>query len=58
MNVGPHHTLNRGYAIITRRKDGKLVQSADQVQTDDAIDARLASGSLAATVDEVIMPKK
>ena len=54
MNVGPQATLNRGYAIVTRRADGRLVQSGADVSSGDAINARLASGALYCTIDEVV----
>ncbi|MFT3904765.1 MAG: exodeoxyribonuclease VII large subunit [Steroidobacteraceae bacterium] len=47
--VSPLATLGRGFAVITRR-DGTLVQRADQLQVGEEFDARLASGGLRARV--------
>jgi len=48
--VSPGRTLDRGYAIVTRADDGKLVRASKQVAVGDAIDTRLASGRLRSTV--------
>jgi exodeoxyribonuclease VII large subunit len=44
--VGPVGTLDRGYAIVTRTVDGKLVRRTEQVRVGDDIDTRLAHGKL------------
>ncbi len=44
--VGPVGTLDRGYAIVTRAVDGKLVRTTEQVRVGDDIDTRLADGNL------------
>jgi exodeoxyribonuclease VII large subunit len=48
--VSPGRTLERGYAIVTRSADGKLVRAAQQVAAGDEIDTRLASGRLRSTI--------
>jgi exodeoxyribonuclease VII large subunit len=48
--VSPGRTLDRGYAIVTRAVDGKLVRAANEVAVGDEIDTRLASGQLRSTV--------
>jgi exodeoxyribonuclease VII large subunit len=48
--VSPGRTLDRGYAIVTRAADGKLVRASKQVAVGDEIDTRLASGQLRSTV--------
>lgn len=50
--VGPVATLDRGYAIVTRARDGKLVRAADQVRVGEEIDTRLAHGRLRSTIKE------
>ena len=51
--VSPLATLDRGYAIVTDAAGG-IVTEAAQLAAGDRIEARLASGSLRATVDEVL----
>ncbi|MDH4049129.1 MAG: exodeoxyribonuclease VII large subunit [Gammaproteobacteria bacterium] len=48
--VSPLATLDRGYAIVTDRKSGRILSNAASVAVGDAIEARLATGSIAATV--------
>ena len=50
--MSPLATLERGYAIVMRRDNGALVTDSSTVQVGTAIDVRLASGRLAATVNE------
>lgn len=49
--LSPLATLNRGYAIVRSR--GEAVRSASVVAPADALEIQLATGSLAATVDEI-----
>jgi exodeoxyribonuclease VII large subunit len=51
--MNPVRTLDRGYAIVTRRKDGAILRSATSVQTGEQVHAWLARGSLQCSVDEV-----
>lgn len=48
--VSPGRTLDRGYAIVTRVEDGKLVRASNQVAVGEEIHTRLASGQLRSTV--------
>jgi len=49
--LSPRATLARGYAIV--RADGGALRDAATVSPGDAVDIELATGELAATVDEV-----
>lgn len=51
--VSPLATLGRGYAIIKRLADGRLVRTAKDVAVGDPIEARLAQGSLMCSVDKI-----
>jgi exodeoxyribonuclease VII large subunit len=48
--VSPLATLERGFAVVTRARDGQLITAAAQVDEGEHIEARLASGRLHATV--------
>lgn len=48
--VSPLATLERGYAIVTRESDGRVVADPVEVAGGDTIRARLARGELVATV--------
>jgi len=48
--VSPLATLERGYAIVTRVEDGRLVTDADEAKAGTEIEARLARGRLRARV--------
>ena len=48
--VSPLATLERGFAIVTRGADGQLVTDAGSLQVGDEIRARMAQGSVRATV--------
>ena len=50
--VSPLATLGRGFAVLTRSVDGALITDAGQVAPGESIDARLAHGSLRASVIE------
>lgn len=49
--LSPLATLERGYAIVSRRDDGSIVTDARRIATGDPIDIRLAEGGLGAVVD-------
>ena len=51
--VSPLATLERGYAIVTRHRDGTVVRRAVTVQPGEQVEARLTEGLLLCTVDEV-----
>ena len=48
--VSPLATLERGFAVVTRASDGALITDAKQLAVGEAFDARLAHGSLRASV--------
>jgi exodeoxyribonuclease VII large subunit len=48
--VSPLATLGRGFAVITRGSDGALITNAAQLMPGEQFDARLAEGSLRASV--------
>ena len=52
-SLSPLATLERGYAIVSRRDDRTLVTDSAQVARGTVIDLRLGRGALGATVDEV-----
>lgn len=49
-SVSPLATLDRGYAMVTDPASGRVVSDASQVSVGDKISARLASGTVDATV--------
>jgi len=51
--VSPLATLDRGYAIVTDSKTGQVVSDAGRLTRGDSISARLASGSVDATVTNI-----
>jgi exodeoxyribonuclease VII large subunit len=53
-SVSPLATLDRGYAIVKREDDGKVVMRATDLKSGDDIRAHLASGELIATVKKVL----
>jgi exodeoxyribonuclease VII large subunit len=48
--VSPLATLGRGFALVKRVADGKLLTDADAISVGDEIEARLANGTLKARV--------
>ena len=48
--VSPLATLGRGFAVVSRVSDGKLLRDASDVPVGEEIDARLAEGRLRAKV--------
>lgn len=48
--VSPLRVLDRGYAVVTRTNDGRVITDADQVALDDELSIRLARGRIGATV--------
>lgn len=53
----PLATLSRGYAIIRRIPEGRIVTDSTQVKLRDRIDARLAHGELTLEVVDVVVEK-
>lgn len=52
--ISPLATLDRGYAIVSRLPDGRVLTDAKDVQPGAEIEARLARGRLAARVTRII----
>ena len=50
--LSPRATLERGYAIVSRRRDGAVVTRRDQVRPGDGIDVRISDGHFGGTVDQ------
>jgi exodeoxyribonuclease VII large subunit len=50
--VSPLATLGRGFAVVSRKKDGALLRDAAEAPIGTEIEARLARGRLRATVTE------
>jgi exodeoxyribonuclease VII large subunit len=48
--VGPAAVMARGYSVVTRIRDGKVVRSVAQVEPDEGIDIRVSDGSFEAQV--------
>jgi len=48
--LNPFQVLARGYAVITRRMDGKLVSSVEDVGEGDHLRLRVSDGEVASTV--------
>ena len=51
--ISPLATLERGYAIVTRQQDGRILHRAAAVKPGEHVEARLAQGRLLCTVDTV-----
>jgi len=49
--LSPQSTLQRGYAVVSRRDTGAVVAHADEVATGDGIKVRVSDGDFGATVD-------
>ena len=52
-SVSPLATLERGYAIVTDGSSGRIVRDASEISQGAGISARLASGSVDATVTKI-----
>ncbi|MBT2968943.1 MAG: exodeoxyribonuclease VII large subunit [gamma proteobacterium symbiont of Ctena orbiculata] len=50
--LSPLNTLNRGYAIVSREADGRIVRSDSEVERGDRVNARLSQGRLVCRVEE------
>lgn len=51
--VSPLATLHRGYAIVSRHRDNRILRSATQVKPGEDIRARLAEGQLLCKVESI-----
>jgi exodeoxyribonuclease VII large subunit len=49
-SVSPLATLDRGYSMVTEQESGRLLSDASKISAGDKISARLANGSVDATV--------
>jgi exodeoxyribonuclease VII large subunit len=49
--LGPEATLERGYAIVRRSRDGRIVRDPAEAPAGEGLAIRVARGELAATVD-------
>jgi exodeoxyribonuclease VII large subunit len=52
-SLGPEPTLQRGYAVVLRARDGRAVTRSRDVRPGEALRVRLAEGAIAATVDRI-----
>jgi len=50
--LGPNATLERGYAIVRRDRDGVIVRDPADTPAGTSLHVRVARGDIAATVDE------
>jgi len=51
--VSPLATLERGYAIVSKTADGNVLRDAHQVKTGDTVQAKLHTGKIQCTVNNV-----
>ena len=51
--VSPLATLERGYAIVMDAESGNVLTSSEDATKGQSVRAKLSSGSIIATVDEV-----
>ena len=49
-SLHPANTLDRGYALVERERDGKVVSQTEQVKDGDAVVARVSDGAFRAVV--------
>jgi len=52
-SLNPLGILRRGYAVVTDARDGRIIQSANQVATGNDLMVRLAAGSLSVRVEQI-----
>jgi exodeoxyribonuclease VII large subunit len=50
-SLSPLAVLGRGYALVTRERDGAIVRRPGEVEVGESVDLRLAHGGLAARVE-------
>lgn len=53
-HLSPLGILARGYSILTKSEDGRILRKAEEVQTGEEIVARLSQGRLSCTVKRVL----
>ena len=56
--ISPLATLSRGYAIVSRHPDGKILRSCEKSKVGEIVEARLREGSLLCQVTDILKPKK
>jgi len=56
--LGPLSAMERGYAIVRRAEDKRVLREAGDVQCDDRIEVLLRNGTIEATVDAVQLGEK
>jgi len=52
-SLNPTAVLNRGYAIVSREKDGSIIKNAGQVHPDEVVNIKVSQGSLNARVTRI-----
>lgn len=57
-SYSPLEVLQRGYAVVSHEKTGKVLLSAQGVSSGDGLDIRLARGGMRATVEETHADEK
>jgi exodeoxyribonuclease VII large subunit len=57
-SLSPLATLDRGYAIVARRSDGKILTDSADATAGTPVVLRLARGTLAATVEKSDPPEE
>ncbi|MGD8911841.1 MAG: exodeoxyribonuclease VII large subunit [Candidatus Thiodiazotropha sp.] len=50
--LSPLNTLNRGYAIVSREEDGRIIHASSEVERGDRVSARLSQGRLVCRVED------
>ncbi len=53
VSLNPAAVLNRGYAIVTSEKDGRLVKDVQQLDMDDLIHIRVSRGNMNARITKI-----
>ncbi|MBN2736825.1 MAG: exodeoxyribonuclease VII large subunit [Spirochaetales bacterium] len=49
----PYSILERGYAVVTRKNDDKIIKSSHEIQAEDKISIKVAKGCFDAQVKEI-----
>ena len=57
-SLNPRAIISRGYAIVTREKDGKLVRIVDDVELNEILNIRVQDGAIKANVETRIQEKE
>jgi exodeoxyribonuclease VII large subunit len=55
--VSPNRVLQRGYSITTRKQDGAIVRSPNDVKAGERIVTRVAEGEIESRVDDANQPR-